>query len=124
MTNEEALAAWDAGNEVDSCSQGGLGKRYEQVIQVMGFEMLRAMLANPCNWDEFDTDDEKWRAYRDKIEAVPEVSNSIEKMEPSTAQFGSAMNLASVFARHGYEKACEMIPEDRRIKVKKELVNS
>lgn len=124
MTNEEVLAAWDAGNEVDSCSQGGFGKGYEQVIQVMGFEMLRAMLANPCNWDEFDADLEKRRAYCKKIEKVPEVSALMEEMRPSGGQWGCALNLAIVFSRHGYEKACEMIPEDRRIKVKKELVNS
>lgn len=120
-TNEEALAAWDNGDSVWSCDQGGMGPGYEQCIQLMGFEMLRAMIANPVNWDDMtgESGRENWAKYCDKIEAVPSVKSAVESLGPSGAQFGSAVNLASVFARNGYSGGMEMVPEDRRIQVSK-----
>ena len=120
-TNEDVLKAWDTGDSVWSCELGGIGPGYEQCIQLMGFEMLRAMLANPIDWEAMSGDEHKAerQAYYDKIEAAPGVKAAIEKLQPSGAQHGAAMNIASVFARNGYAKGMDMVPKDRRIQVRK-----
>jgi hypothetical protein len=119
-TNEDALAAWDAGDSVWSVELGGLGPGYEQCIQLMGFETLRAMLANPpADWAAFTDDKDAWKAYREMIEALPEVKAAIAALQPSGAQFGAAMNIASVFARKGYAAGLAMAESDRHIQVRK-----
>lgn len=120
-TNEEALATWDRGEPVWTCEMGGIGPGYEQCIQIMGFEMLRAMLSHPADWDKVSGEEgrDAWRAYRDEIEAVPEVKSIVERLGPSGAQFGAAMNIAAVFAMNGYAKGMEKVPEDRRILISK-----
>lgn len=121
-TNEEALAAWDAGEPIWTCEMGGMGPGYEQCIQLMGFEMLRAMIAAPpTSWDELTGEDggDKWRAYRDQIESIPAVKVTIKHLSPSGAQFGAAMSLASTLAINGYSKGIEKVPDDRRILVSK-----
>lgn len=121
-TNEDALAAWDRGDLVWSCDMGGMGPGYEQCIQIMGFEMLRAMLAHPPeNWADLQGPDNraKWDAYSDMIDALPEMRSVIQQLGPSGAQFGAAMSIASVFAFNGYAKGMGMVPEDRRIQVSK-----
>jgi hypothetical protein len=121
MTNEDALRAWDAGEPIWTCDLGGMGPGYEQCIQLMGFEMLRAMLANPVDWDAVTGLDgrDAWRAYSDKIDADPAVKRVVSELQPSGAQHGAAMNIASVFAMHGYSKGMQLVPEDRRIQVSK-----
>lgn len=119
MTCESAIERWDAGQPVWSCSMGGLGPGYEQCIQIMGFEMLRAMLAEPFDYATKGDDQKAWRTYVDQIDATPNVSAAVEKLGPSGAQHGAAMNIASVFARNGYAKGMELVPKDRRIQVSK-----
>ncbi len=120
-TNEDALAAWDRGEPVWTCDMGGMGPGYEQCIQIMGFEMLRAMLAHPGDWLKMIGDEgrDEWRKYRDMIEALPEVKAVVSYLGPSGAQFGAAMNIASVFAMNGYSRGVEMVPQARRIQVQK-----
>jgi hypothetical protein len=123
-TNTEVLAAWDAGEPVWSCSMGGIGDGYEQCIQNMGFEMLRAMFDKPPeDWSKFDGEDGRklWQEYRDEIDKVPSVAAVVDELGPSGAQHGAAMNLASVFSRNGYANGMEMVPENRRIKVTKKM---
>lgn len=123
-TNEQALAAWESGASVWTCDMGGMGPGYEQCIQIMGFTMLRAMLANPVDWKtltEGEEAKEKWREYRGMIDADPIVKAVVERLGPSGAQHGAAMNIASVFARNGYAKGMEMVPEDRRIQVSRQF---
>lgn len=116
-TNEDALAEWDRGGSVWSCEMGGLGPGYEQCIQLMGFEMLRAMVENPpTSWDG---DEDQRRKYLDQIEDAPNVKSVVEKIGPTGAQFGAAMNIALVFARNGYAEGMALIPKDRRIQVSK-----
>lgn len=121
MTAHDALAKWDAGAPVWSCEMGGIGPGYEQCIQEMGFEMLRAMLASPIDWSSVSGEAGRsaWREYSDKIKATPNVKAVVEKLGPSGAQFGAAMNIASVLARHDYAGGMDMVPEDRRILVSK-----
>ncbi len=117
MTNEQALAAWDAGDLVWTCSMGGMGPGYEQAIQMMGFAFLREMVADQFDYESDSEDRDKWRAYTDQIEATPAAKAIVEKIGPSGAQFSAAMNIASVFARNGYAKGMETVPEDRRMMV-------
>jgi hypothetical protein len=122
-TNEDALAAWDKNEPIWSCDMGGMGPGYEQAIQLMGFEMLRAIVANPppVAFEALRLNKEEFKAYSDKIEKLPAVKEVISKVQPSGAQFGAAMNIAFVFAINGYAKGMEMVPEDRRIQVQKEM---
>lgn len=122
MTNEDVLKAWDAGELVWTCEQGGMGPGYEQCIQVMGFEMLRAMLKNPLDdWSKVSGEEgrDEWRKYSDLIEADPVVKACIGQLHPSGAQFGAAMNIAAVFAQNGYAEGMAKVPEDRRMMVSK-----
>lgn len=121
MTNEDALRAWDAGEPIWSCDMGGMGPGYEQCIQIMGFTMLRAMLANPVDWSTLTGSDNRdaWQAYTAKIDTDPTVKRVVSELQPSGAQHGAAMNIASVFAMNGYSKGMQMVPSDRRIQVAK-----
>lgn len=122
-TTEDALAAWDRGETVWTCDMGGMGPGYEQCIQLMGFEMLRAMAATPPadGWDAVcgEAGRDKWREYKDQIEAVPAVKSAVSQLQPSGAQWGAAMSLASTLAMNGYAAGMEKVPEDRRIQVSK-----
>ncbi|HET8636014.1 MAG TPA: hypothetical protein VFL96_04110 [Acidobacteriaceae bacterium] len=117
MTSEQAIAAWDAGDPVWTVEMGGIGPGYEQAIQIMGFEFLRWMLSAPPKdgWDNLEGD--AWREYRDACEAA--CSDTVKQIGPSGAQFGAAMNLASVFAKQGYAKGLTMVDADRHILVSK-----
>lgn len=119
-TDDEVIAAWDAGRPIWSVSMGGMGAGHEQCIQIVGFEMWRAMRdAPPESWDKFDDDRDAWKSYMDQIEKAPTVNAAIEKLGPSGAQFTAAMNLASVFARNGYAKGIAKAPADRHIQCSK-----
>lgn len=117
-TNEEVLAAWDKGEPVWTIEMGGMGPGYEQCIQIMVFEMLRAMLADPFDWSE-ERDPKEWRDYVDKIDKTSAVMNAVDKLHPSGAQFNAAINLAAIFARNGYVEGMKMAPDDRHIMVSK-----
>jgi hypothetical protein len=43
---EEALAAWDRGDEVETVEMGGMGDGYEMAIQCVAFELLRGVQAD------------------------------------------------------------------------------
>lgn len=122
-TNADALAAWDKNEPIWSCDMAGMGPSYEQAIQLMAFEMLRAMELNPFDWATISSPGGKaaWQTYQTKIEKMPEVATTIHKIQPSGAQFAAAISAAAIFARHGYAKGMEMVPPDRRIQVQKEM---
>ena len=76
----------------------------------------------PESWGDFDDSakgKELWSAYRTKIESTHPVPTVIGGLQSSGAQFGAAMNAASVFARHGYATGMGMAPEGRRITLTK-----
>ncbi len=112
-TTEEALAAWDAGEPVWSVEMGGIGPGYEQAIQLMAFEMLRAMQATPVDW----TNEDAVRAYSDLIREQPNAKKIGSEVGASGAQHGAAMNIASIFTRQGYAKGLELAGDDRHILV-------
>jgi hypothetical protein len=96
---------------------GGIGPGYEQAIQVMAFDFLGWMHSHPPEdgWDEMKGD--KWRMYSSECEEA--CKQTVKRIGPSGAQFGAAMNIASVFARQGYAEALSMVGPDRHILVSK-----
>jgi len=120
-TNEEVIAAWNAGEEVLTCSMGGMSKEYEQNIQTMVFVMFKAMLDDPPDWPLVTGEDgiEHWAAYCKKIDGGQEVKDATDKLGPSAAQHSAALSLASVFAENGYIIGMNKVPDHRRIKAKK-----
>lgn len=120
MTNEELLAAWDAGQPVKLVEMGGLGPGYEMCIQLMGMEWLRFMGEIKPDLDDV----ELLRAKRDEWDAV--ILKRIEPLGlrdnygPSGAQWGAARNIGMVIHKNGYEKAMSMVETDRHITVTKQ----
>jgi hypothetical protein len=97
---------------------GGLGAGYEQAIQEMAFEFMRWMMANPPDggWESMGSI-EKSRAYSAACDEA--CSGVIDRIGPSGAMHGAAMNIASVFSRNGYADGLAMAPENRHILVTK-----
>ncbi len=124
-TVEEALAAWDAGEKITTCIMGGLSDGYEHGIHLIAMENLRSMIADPFDYEALeamedeDAQREKWREYRNKIDATPNVAAVLEEVGPSGAMHGAAGNIATVFIRNGYAGGVAMIPEDRLIEISK-----
>ena len=95
---KEWVARWDKGESIWSVSMGGIGPGYEQAIQVMAVEMVRAMLdlqIDSSRWKE----EGEWEADRSAIEA--RIKPTIESIGPSGAQFGAALNLAACMYKRG-----------------------
>ena len=125
ITTAEALAAWDAGGSIWSVEMGGLGPGYEQCIQVLAVECVRALTAlgvlDLLNAAAIDNEG-RWpdHCVRDVLDPV---SHKLDKTYRfSGAQVGAAMNLACIVARKGYGDAMSD-PEikDRLIQVRKDF---
>lgn len=104
MTNEELLAAWDAGQPVTLIEMGGISPGYEMAIQITAMEVLRYMAEIKLDVEGYkDQPVEKWREDRAIWEA--EVHKRIEPMDLglSGAQWGTAWNEALIIHREGYE---------------------
>jgi hypothetical protein len=124
---DEALAAWDAGLEVETVEMGGMGKGYELAIQCVAFELMRAL-----------RDDPVLRAINEKVgdrDAFPpefsrmldELVSEMDAKQPdgsykfgglSGAQAGAAKSMAVNLTRHGWDNARRQVP-DRMIFVRK-----
>lgn len=89
----DLIAKWDDGHAW-SIELGGLGPGYEQVIQIMGFEMLRHLVKAGVVVPDWDDADQLKTVAKDAEEAIKPI---IDKLGPSGAQFGAARNLAFVF---------------------------
>ena len=121
MTNEEILEVWNSGAYVATCSMGGMSDAYEQTIQTIVFVMFKAMLDDPPDWPLVTGTEgiDHWFDYCKKMQTVPEVKDVIKQMNPSAAQVGAAVSLASTFAENGYEEGLKKIPKHRRIEAHK-----
>lgn len=118
MTKEEWLARWDAGEEVQSVSMGGISEDYEQCIQNMGAEILRMLIEDGREIQSLERP--VWQELVESIDkrlfAMPE----IEALGVSGAQHGAAFNLAIVLYRRGPDKAfADPVVKDRLITVSK-----
>lgn len=120
LTNEEVLFRWKSNRPIWSVEMGGLSAAYEQGIQEMAFEFLEWMILNPPTngWDSLTTRNDWWN-YSDACDRA--CSKVIDRINPSGAMHGAAMNIASVFARNGYAAGLEKAPVDRHILVTKGL---
>lgn len=124
-TNEQALAAWDAGDAITTCVMGGLSDGYEHGIHLIAMEKLRSMLEHDFDYEAHEAlNDEAlqrdaWDEYRKIIDATPNVAAVMEEVNPSGAMWGAAGNIATVFIRNGYAEGVAMIPADRLIQVSK-----
>lgn len=110
----ELLQRWDAGTPVFTIEMGGLGPGYEQVIQIVAFEMLRYLLASkpdPDLWQDSDI----WATARDEIDVA--VMPSVDYLGLSGAQHGAAMSLATSFYMNGPKMTLKQVPADRQIQV-------
>lgn len=115
-TAADALARWDAGATIWSVEMGGLGPGYEQVIQVMAFEIIRMLVASQLPEDTDAAWSNRMSIIRDALMTHPVV----QALSPSGAQVGAALNLAAIVTRQGYARALA-VPEiqDRLIQVSK-----
>jgi hypothetical protein len=113
---EDLLARWDAGESVWSVEMGGVGPGYEQAIQNTAFEVLRALVAgkyDAARWSDRDA----WGEDRDAIEAA--VFPLVQGEGLSGAQWGAALNIATVFYRQGHEAGRKLAGAGRAIQVSK-----
>lgn len=111
-TCAEALRRWDAGESVFSVEMGGLGPGYEQCIQIVAFEALRELLAQPAPppWEDKDA----MKAFHDGIDKT--LMERTKDMGLSGAQYGAGLSMAYRCFRIGYGHALAEVP-DRHIQV-------
>ncbi|MBI1220668.1 MAG: hypothetical protein GC186_19220 [Rhodobacteraceae bacterium] len=97
------------------------GPSYEQTLQNIGMEMLRVMLLEPfdfCEYSKKKRDWAKfalWKAYTERILADAGVKELVAYFQPDDLQVHASMNVAGMFAQHGYQVAMSKVPEDRYI---------
>ena len=125
---EEALAAWDRGDEVETVEMGGMGDGYEMAIQCVGFELMRALTTDPDlkRMNEETPDGCEFpQAFKDRLD---EIVRPLDAKQPdgsyklgglSGAQVGAAKNMALTLVRHGWDNARNQVPE-RMIFVRKQ----
>jgi hypothetical protein len=119
-TLDDFLDAWDGNQEVVIVSMGGLGNGYEAHIWNMARDMIDAIKDEEIDWLSLEGPSEeareRWRLIRKKMEA--NVSEELMQ-NASGAQFGAAINIASVLVRNGYSKALEMAGKDRLMTIRR-----
>lgn len=112
-TAKDALAAWDAGDTVFTIEMGGLGPGYEQAIQLLIFELIRAQGDTPLPSSEEMK--EQWSRWHDEM-----IHKLDEKNGFSGAQVGAAKHIAYIGMRDGWRKMLESMKStdaDRIIQV-------
>jgi len=104
----EELQAWDRGESIPTVVMGGISPGYEQAIQVLVVELVRAAAADPLNLP----DEARYATWGD------DVIRRLDKLPGfgfSGAQVGAAKNLALTVLRRGSWHACwKSAPSDRR----------
>jgi len=98
------LKRWDEGRTVWSIEMGGLGPGYEQAIQVTIAELLRVMLDKGydiAGWKDPDSDAYTWKQDREEIDKTAMATPVLSNLGLSGAQFGAAMNVATMLYMHG-----------------------
>ena len=125
---DEALAAWDAGHEVETVEMGGIGEAYEMAIQCVTFELVRALHTDVGlreMHDKAEIGKPFPQEFRDRLDAIitdldakqPDGSYKLGGL--SGSQAGAAKNLALNLIRNGWQSAREQVP-DRLIFVRKQ----
>lgn len=113
---KEWLRKWDANELVWTIEMGGLGPGYEQCIQITTAEVLRWLIDNksdPANWKK------NWQEESDKISKHVMQIKAVKDLRLSGAQYGGAVNLASVIYKRGTDAMNDAEVRDRRIQVQR-----
>lgn len=126
---DEALAAWDRGDEVETVEMGGMGEGYEMAIQCVAFELMRAMRDNPELHEQAHREMGEGETFPPEFgAALDAVVHNLDAKQPdgsrklgglSGAQVGAAKSMAVNFTRHGWDNARKQVP-DRMIFVRKQ----
>lgn len=128
-TVDEALAAWDAGEEVQTVEMGGLGDGYEMSIQIVAFELLRAMRDDAKLGRAISEIPNGGRFPQETQDSLDKVIHALDvkdeetgryKLGLSGAQAGAAKSLAITIHRRGYEALKDEEVQDRLIFVRKQ----
>jgi hypothetical protein len=119
---DEALAAWDAGDEVETVEMGALGAGYEMAIQCVAFELMRALRDDPAlaKINAETADNETFPPEFDEL--LDHHLYALEERQPmglSGAQAGAGKSIAVNFTRHGWQNARDTVP-DRMIFTRKQ----
>ena len=120
-TVNEALALWDSDRSVFSVEMGGIGPGYEQCIQVLAFELMRAW--KDLAWPAIGVDLPD--AFTESLNSAAEpVISRLDREAKgfSGAQVGAAKSLAACVCRRGYRTALrDDAVKDRLIQVSRKL---
>lgn len=108
----EVLQAWDNNEIIHTIEMGGLGPGYEQAIHAAVFETIRELLGV----DLKSIPDEELSDFMNKAMWG---SAEISKLGLSGAQAGAAKHVAYKALTIGWEELQKIIPDDRRIMVRK-----
>jgi hypothetical protein len=127
-TIDEALAAWDRGDEVETVEMGGLGAGYELAIQCVVFELMRGIRADE-ELERAILGTPKGEMFPDGVaDKLDALTLAADAKDPETgryklgglsgAQAGAAQSLALTFVTRGFNAARNEVP-DRLIFVRK-----
>ena len=107
-TPQDLLSRWDAGDTVASIRMSAIGPSYEQVIQILTFEILRSLIAH-------EPADDEWDKAPDWVKK--DTRAATEKLESSGVQFAKAHTLATAFYMEGHKGTLDEAAARQRIKV-------
>jgi hypothetical protein len=128
-TIDEALAAWDAGDEVQTVEMGGMGDGYEMAIQIVAFELLRAMRDDAALGQAVSEIPNGARFPQETQDRLDKVIHALDAKSEETgryrlglsgAQAGAAKSLAVTIHRRGYDALKDEEVRDRLIFVRKQ----
>ena len=107
-TPQELLNRWDAGDTVASIRMSTIGPSYEQVIQILTFEILRSLIAH-------EPADDEWDKAPDWV--MKDTRAVTKSLEASGAQFAKAHTLATAFYMEGHKGTLDEAAARQHIKV-------
>lgn len=107
------LRKWDAGEGVWTLTMGGLSAGYDQCINLIAAEFVRALIKLAPDKAEWSDD------LRPMIDA--ECAAAVSHLGLSVAQYGVALSFAWRLYRDGPIKAVAEAPDDRRIQASKDF---
>ena len=123
-TIDEVLSRWDNGQTVWSIEMGGLGPSYEQAIQVVAMELIRAIINRPeirkvMEKQQVLTDDQRDVLNRFMQEETHRIDREKELEGITGAMASAGQNIAFMFTHHGPAEAIKQAGADRRIQISK-----
>jgi hypothetical protein len=127
-TNADFLAAWDAGETVWTTKMTGGNDAHEHRVQNVAIEMLRELeLIKAQGQFSFDVMDAAqpevrnnlWATVALRVKFSAGVLAVMGQAETDDGQVSAALQLASRFARLGYDQGMETTTANRRVQFSK-----